>query len=96
MRLEQLFQQLAHFSNGASIFDKRAAISVLLDILMIFSRNDLKSELLKELERHSKFLRQLSNSQQVDAEKLTLILNELNEISQKLYNINGLFKIELF
>jgi len=89
MRLEQLFQQLAHFMNGTDIFDKRAAISVLLNILMIFSRNDLKSELLKELERHSKFLNQLANSQAVDAEKLTHILNELSDISQKLYNTNG-------
>lgn len=89
MRLEQLFQQLTHFMNGETIFDKRAAISVLLDILMIFSRNDLKSELIKELERHSKFLNQIANSQGVDTEKLSQILSDLNIISQKLYKTNG-------
>jgi cell division protein ZapD len=75
--------------DGASVFDKRAAISALLDILMIFSRNDLKSELLKELDRHSKKLGQIANSQGVDAEKLKQILDKINSVSKKLYDSNG-------
>jgi cell division protein ZapD len=89
IRLEQLFQQLNHFMEGATVFDKRAAISALLDILMIFSRNDLKSELLKELDRHSKALNQIANSEDVDTVKLEQILNDLNAISKKLYAANG-------
>ncbi len=89
MRLELLFQQLNHFMQGESVFDKRAAISVLLDILMIFSRNDLKSELLKELERHIKILNQIANNQSVDADKVHEILNTLNQVSKKLYEANG-------
>ncbi len=88
-RLEQLFQQLSHFMSGTTVFDKRAAITVLLDILTIFSRNDLKSELLKELDRHSKILSQIANSQVVDTEKLNHILNDLSTISKKLYAANG-------
>ena len=89
MRLEQLFQQLSHFMDGATIFDNRAAISVLLDILMIFSRSDIKSELLKELDRHSKILNQIANNQGVDTQKLDQILDDLNSISKKLYAANG-------
>lgn len=89
IRLEQLLLQLDHFMNGNTVFDKRAAISVLLDILMIFSRNDLKSELLKELDRHAKILTKIANSQAVDTEKLDLILNDINTISKKLYAANG-------
>ncbi|MCK4843189.1 MAG: cell division protein ZapD [Methylococcales bacterium] len=89
MRLEQLFQQLDHFMNGSTIFDKRAAVSTLLDILMIFSRNDLKSELLKELDRHSTTLTQIANNQGVDIEKLEKILYELKTISNKLYDTSG-------
>jgi cell division protein ZapD len=74
---------------GATVFDKRSAISTLLDILMIFSRNDLKSELLKELDRHSKVLNQIANSQGVDTVKLEQILEDLNVISHKLYAANG-------
>jgi len=89
MRLEQLFEQLDHFMAGNSVFDKRAAIDTLLDILTIFSRSDLKSELIKELERHAKVLSQLSNSQDVDNEKLQEVLAELGQASRNLYNNSG-------
>lgn len=89
MRLEQLFEQLNHFLSGSTVSDRRAVISVLLDILMIFSRNDLKSELLKELDRHSKTLHLISNNQGVDTDKLNQILTNLKEISKKLYDSNG-------
>ncbi len=89
IRLEQLFLQLHHFMKGTTVFDQRAAITVLLDILMIFSRNDLKSELLKELDRHSKTLNQIANSQDVDTTKLHQILDDLNVISKRLYEANG-------
>lgn len=89
IRLEQLLLQLDHFTKGSAIFDKRAAVSVLLDILQIFSRNDLKSELLKELDRHSKILQKIANSQAVDTQKLDIILNDLNLTSKKLYQTNG-------
>ncbi|WP_150051373.1 MULTISPECIES: cell division protein ZapD [Methylomonas] len=89
MRLEQLFQQLNHFMAGGSVFDKRAAIDSLLDILTIFGRSDLKSELIKELERHSKVLGHLSQSEEVDRHKLQTILDQLSQASRKLYNASG-------
>lgn len=89
MRLEHLFQQLDHFMGGKSVFDKRAAIGVLLDILTIFSRSDLKSELMKELDRHTKVLQQLAHSQRVDAKKLNQTLEEVAQASRNLYNANG-------
>lgn len=89
MRLEQLFLQLSHFMAGSSEYDKRAAIDTLLAILTIFGRSDLKSELIKELERHAKVLSMLSNSQDVDSKKLEGILLELNQASRNLYNASG-------
>lgn len=95
MRLEQLFKQLEHFMRGSSVYDKRAAISVLLDILMIFNRNDLKSEALKELDRHAKRLKQIASSQNVDSTKLDSILQRVNGISKALYQANGKIAINL-
>ncbi|MCQ8104261.1 cell division protein ZapD [Methylomonas sp. SURF-2] len=89
MRLEQLFQQLSHFMAGDSVFDKRAAVDTLLDILVIFGRADLKSELIKELDRHAKVLGMLSGSQDVDTQKLQEILSELTQASRNLYNASG-------
>lgn len=89
MRLEQLFLQLDHFISGSDISDKRATISTLVDILLIFSRHDLKAETLKELERHSNRLNQLSNNQEVDTHRLKTILDELGTTSKSLYAHNG-------
>ncbi len=89
IRIEQLFIQLHHFLAGPTVLDKRAAIKTLLDILMIFSRNDLKSEILKEIERHSKIFSQMADSANVDNNKLQKILSQLNAMSKKLYASNG-------
>ena len=71
IRLEQLFQQLLHFSAGATANDKRAALNVLQDITLIFKRNDIKSEVLKELERDSKVLREMNGLETVEREFLS-------------------------
>lgn len=85
IRLEQLFQQFVHFSAGATAADKRAALSVLLDIIMIFQRNDLKSEVLKELDRDAKILRNMTEQQEVN----TGILLEIAQMSKKLHAVKG-------
>jgi len=85
IRLEQLFLQLDHFRCGSSIWDKRATVSTLVDILQVFSRHDLKAETLKELERHSNRLNQLSSHEGVDIKRLRKILTDLNSTSKILY-----------
>lgn len=89
MRLEKLFLQLDYFMDGNTVFDSRIAISVLLNILIIFNRNDLKSELLQELRYNTEVLSRISNNQNVDTEKLDKIFVGLNDISKKLYEDNG-------
>jgi cell division protein ZapD len=84
IRLEQLFQQFTHFSAGSTAIDKRAALSVLLDIIMIFQRHDLKSEVLKELERDAKVLR---NTEEKEAN--ASILLEIAQMSKKLHAVRG-------
>ena len=95
IRLEQLFQQFMHFSAGETVADKRAAITVLLDIMSIFRRNDLKSEILKELDRHVTILNKIANSQGVDTELLDNILDQLAQISKKLYAVSGKIGINI-
>jgi len=89
IRLELLFQQFSHFSTGGTVADKRAAIIVLLDIMSIFRRNDLKSEILKELDRNAKTLKKIAKSQDVDSDKLQSLLAELALISKNLYAMTG-------
>jgi len=89
IRLEQLFKEFSHFSAGSTIADKRAAIGVLLDVMAIFRRNDLKSEILKELDRHTKVLSKYSDSPNADPKHLETILGKINETSKKLYATSG-------
>lgn len=89
IRLEQLFLQLNHFKAGTTVTDKRAAIGVLLDIMSIIRRNDLKSEILKELDRNAKTLKKLTLNENIDRHKLQDILGELAQISKKLYDTTG-------
>ena len=95
IRLEQLFQQFLHFSNGETVADKRAAITVLLDIMSIFRRNDLKSEVLKELDRQATVLNMIANSAGVDNERLQEILDQLAQISKKLHAVTGKIGIHI-
>lgn len=95
IRLEQLFQQFSHFSSGMTVFDKRASIDILLDIMSIFRRNDLKSEILKELDRHSKVLNKFADSQNVDTRHLDSILEKINHTSKKLYAMSGKIGLEI-
>ena len=95
LRLEQLFQQINHFLEGTNVWDSRAVISRLLDILTIFARNDIKSEILKELDRHSSVLSRIGENQGVDHNKLESILEELDSISRELYGTSGKVGIRL-
>ena len=95
IRLEQLFQQFIHFSAGGTVADKRAAISVLLDIMSIFRRNDLKSEILKELDRQATVLGKIANSEGVDSDKLQSILDQLAQISKKIHAVTGKIGINI-
>ncbi|MCX7094002.1 MAG: cell division protein ZapD [Methylobacter sp.] len=89
IRLEQLFQQFSHFLTGETVADKRAAINALLDIMTIFRRNDLKSEILKELDRHANVLNKIAHNQGVDTQKLEELLSKLTQTSKKLYATSG-------
>ena len=95
IRLEQLFQQFIHFSAGETVADKRAAITVLLDIMSIFRRNDLKSEILKELDRQATALNKIAASEGVDTEILENILDQLAKISKKLHAVTGKIGINI-
>lgn len=89
MRLEQLFCQLDHFMEGDSVWDSRAVIATMLDILTLFSRNDLKSEALKELDRHSSVLSKMTRGADYDQAKVDRVVTRLESLSRELYASPG-------
>ena len=89
MRLEQLFQQIDHFMKGATVWESRGVTSSLLEIVAIFSRNDLKSEILKEIDRHLAVLHKMTGSEKIDHGKLQTVVAKLVTIGDELYATPG-------
>lgn len=80
LRLEHLFKITRHHIGNTSEWDNRATVSNLLGIVDLLGRSDLKSDLIKELERHSSTLNSLSNNPNVDNNRLETILNNLTKV----------------
>ena len=84
LRLEFLFQQARYSMRGYSVWDSRATISHILDILSIMSRIDLRSELVKELERLTSALLAISKRPGVDPAILEDTLKKLDIYTKNL------------
>lgn len=79
LRLEFLFDTEDHYLANTSDWDSRICVSLLLDILDMLGRSDVKSELMKELERQSTVLSMLKEKPGVDLHRLEIILDDISE-----------------
>lgn len=89
LRLEHLFLQIDHFTPLADVWSNRAAVNALLDIISIFSRSDLKTEILKELERHTGNLERVRRQPGINMQALGQILDDLEQAIHQVYRLNG-------
>lgn len=89
LRLEDLFAKISSFAEKANANDHHAALNVLFEIMEVTSRADLKSDLLQELERQKRQLSALHNNPGISEEALSAVLDEIEEASDALFNING-------
>lgn len=91
LRLEHLFALADHSLQGNSTWDSRNTLSALVNIINTFERNDLKTEVIKELDRHSNTLKRLENTPNIDNRKLKRILSDLNELYKTMQGTRGRF-----
>lgn len=91
LRLEGLFAQMSHFAQDDNQWHNRTELSCILDIFTILSRSDMKTEIIKEIERHRKSLAIFSQSPNVDREKLTQSIDQLDHLDLKLSAMSGRF-----
>ena len=78
LRLEFLFSAARHALDGAAHWDSRAVVARLLEILSLLGRGDLRSEVIKELERHGAMLNRLVSNPGVDEGRLLALLGEID------------------
>ena len=89
LRLEFLFQQARYSMRGFSVWDSRATIDSILNITNIMTRIDLRSEVIKELERQSGALLAISCSPGVDSTILDETLKKLENYTKQLKAANN-------
>jgi len=89
LRLEHLFKHAAYTLRGYSVWDSRATLTSITAILDVLARNDLKTELLKELERQEKTLSALSDKPGVDKTQLNNILKQIQTSQKNIHDYSG-------
>ncbi len=89
LRLSHLFEQLAFHTPRQSEWDSRAALSALLDVAAILSRADIKSDLLKEMDRYRGSLDRIAGRPGVDSSRLQAVLKDIQQVEQALRMVQG-------
>ncbi|QIK39203.1 cell division protein ZapD [Caldichromatium japonicum] len=89
LRVEHLFRQLDYFVHQEDPRSSRCAVDALLDIVAVTARADVRTEILKELERLIANLNRLTNQRGVDREALECILSELHEAAAGVQQLHG-------
>ncbi len=79
LRLEFLYQQTLYHSEAESDWGTRAAVSSLLEITSILTRGDVRSEVMKELERQVGILESYRSQPGVDKGRLRNLLDNLEQ-----------------
>jgi len=87
LRLEHLIARLRHHQIDDSVLGRRATMAVLLDILNVLSRHDIRAELSKELGQRYVGLERLTDHDDVDSEALQRILDELDTLGRQMQQI---------
>lgn len=95
LRLEHYFLHAQHFLNGSTSADTQSGISTLIDILALLERNDVRAEVLKELERHITGLSKLLDTPNVDRIRLDSTLEKLTSRIQRLQTLPGKLGLEI-
>src|SRR5882724_865481 len=91
LRLDFLYTQALYHNEIPSQWGSRAAMACLLDVLAISTRGDVRSDVLKELERHTSSLNEFQSRPGVDASRLGTVMANLSRLRGELLNAGSNF-----
>ncbi len=89
LRLEELMQRCRYFSSGDSRWDTHGALLTLHELMETVNRGDLKSDLMKELERQIANLSRLVEQPHIDQDRLTAVMEEQRQAIRHLRGLSG-------
>ncbi len=91
LRLDFLYSQTMYHEERPDPWSTRAAMSSLLEILAITARGDIRSEVLKELERQMNVMHDYASRPGVDGGRLKAVLSNLARLRTELNAAGALF-----
>lgn len=91
LRLDFLYQQALYHEEREDSWSTRAAVSSFLEILAITARGDIRSEVLKELERQMTIMHEYQARPGVDGSRLKAVLANLSQLRTELNSAGALF-----
>src|SRR5262245_2376206 len=91
LRLDFLYTQALYHNEIPSQWGSRAAMACLLDVLAITMRGDVRSDVLKELERHTSSLGEFQSRPGVDAGRLSTVMTNLGRMRTELLSAGSNF-----
>jgi len=89
LRLDFLYSQAIYHNERATPFGTRAAVDSLLDILAILTRGDIRTDVVKELERHLVLLGEYQNHPGIDGSRLRTLMSNLTRLRSELGAVNA-------
>jgi cell division protein ZapD len=95
LRLEFLFRLARHSLRGDTVWDSHNCLGALLEILNIVSRVDMKTEVIKELDRINTTLTALTQTPGVNHDTLDQLLTTLGGFKSQLHGMDGPLAQEL-
>lgn len=89
LRLSHLFEQFDFHLPHDSPWHARSALRALLDIASLLARADIKSELLKEMERYRVSLARIADTPGIDHDRLHHVLQQLQDSQRAIQSVQG-------
>lgn len=89
LRLEDLFEKVAHFIAADGAEEHHVALVTLFEILDVAGRADLKFDLVQELERQRQILLSFRNNPEISEDALSGALYEIEQASAGLLAMQG-------
>src|SRR5262245_23494133 len=83
MRVEFLYEQTLFHVDEPTEFSARAAVAALLEILTILGRGDVRTDVMKELERHAEMLGRYRSQPGVDPARLNGLIDNVEELRRR-------------
>lgn len=89
MRLENFFSQINYFSHHNSVWDSQVSLLALIEVLNIVDRNDIRGEVIKELERNISVLNSFLDAPGISSTRLQQTLDDLDTALHDLQAISN-------